>query len=697
MADQKPTENSYRLLGGVNQKASLYEMSMAQFLNLRNMDFDVLNALQKRPGQTYAISSGTTRTIQSLFEFIRLSGSSWMVAGSQFSMFYIANGGLTLFSDGWFSTDVQRADMLTFTDKLWIANGVKWQRWDGASAYPVGLPVTPNFLVAANSATFNYIFNWHAGTSTASYMLVLGATHILRDVGGTQITRGIYFAYSYLRNDGYQGPANFLFQARNVITSSTGVSTGGEATQSASAYSLNGFTIPAGYGITAINLWFAVDTIYSSTTASQEVIPGIGAVNTGDLGWMVTPGSKAFCSISLKPNADISKFRFFTAIPSASLFLSNDGIGTTFWSATNIIFGSTFATLDGPPVNGFSGMTGDFFTTYTPKYIEVNQNRMMIGGVTSSPSSVLFSEVGEPEFFNPDNSFEVRTNDGDVVTGFVSFNDQLIIMKQRSFHKVIGDSADNYQLVQISDQYGCLNNNSIVKYDQKVLWLDQSGIIEYNGANHQIISTPIEGIFRRMNIRDAKVTATGVHYPDRKQVWFAIPIDQTAPFEVIQANNITIVYDYVINAWTFFDGYTPTVYALAKQGLTKPSVWRGDESGMIHYFGSSFYSDSGQGITCLAYTRFDLAKENETWIWRRFFLDVATAVGLTGTINGQVFSNYDQSTIQATFAVYQNQFQTRAEMGVVGKAVAAQFSHSSASLPLLINGYSWAKRGLRNV
>jgi hypothetical protein len=97
-------------------------------------------------------------------------------------------------------------------------------------------------------------------------------------------------------------------------------------------------------------------------------------------------------------------------------------------------------------------------------------------------------------------------------------------------------------------------------------------------------------------------------------------------------------------------------------------------------------------------TRFEnFGGQNETSIWRRFFLDVATASGVTGQIKGQVFSNYDHSTVQTTFAVYQDQFQTRAEMGVVGKAVAAQVSHSSASLPLLINGYAWTKRPLRNV
>ncbi len=114
--------------------------------------------------------------------------------------------------------------------------------------------------------------------------------------------------------------------------------------------------------------------------------------------------------------------------------------------------------------------------------------------------------------------------------------------------------------------------------------------------------------------------------------------------------------------------------------------------------GESFYSDSGQGITCLSLSSFEnVGGENQTTLWRRLFLDVQPATGTTGTINGQVFTNYNTSSVQGTFAIYQNQFQTRAEMGIQGKAIAAQISHSSASLPLLINGYAWANRGLRNV
>lgn len=693
MADNLPTTKYYSNLGGVNQKSSQYEMSTAQFLDLRNLDFDVPNALQKRPGQTYAFSSGagTSGPINSLFEFVKLTGESYIIAGSDTAMFYIANNGLTLLSSGW--SNGQPTDMLTFADKLWMANGQKWQSWDGSTLLPVGLPIESR---NASLTIGDYVFDANSGQSTGgSYFLVNGATMFFKvaAAGLSMLLRGMYVAYSYNREDGYAGPADFLQTARNIVRSSPG--NGNEYFTTSLHNIVGGFTIPAGKGITSISLWIAEDTISTADTTTYENIPNVGLVATGKLGWNDNPGGAGnFVSYTLKPDADLSRFWLFTTMPTSSLFgYSSQVTGETFY-ALSFTPGQSFGFYDStPPLpNAFSAMPFDFFSTYTPKYIEINNNMLLAGGFSVAPSVVWPSEIGEPEFYNPENSIEVRTNDGDIVLGTASYNNQWLVFKEKSFHRLFGEAPDQLSLVQVSDQYGCISNKSVVQYDQKILWLDKKGVLEYNGANHQILSGPIEGIFKRMNLTAAKEKACGVHALYRNQLWWGIPIDGATK------NNFTVVYDYLIGAWTFFDGFSPAAFASVRGALNKPAPWRGDYSGMVHFFGESFFSDSGQGITCLARTRFEnVGGENQTSLWRRLFLDTTQASGLTGTINGQVFSNYDQSTVQATFTMYQTQFQSRVEMGVLGKAVSVQFSHSSASLPLLINGYAWANRGLRNV
>ncbi len=689
MADEKPSTKYYQLRG-VNQKVSKYEFPIAEALDLRNLDFDVPNAWQKRPGSTFAIGSslGTSGPISSLFEFQKLDGTSFIVAGSDTALFYLAAGGLTLLSPGW--NNGQPADMLTFVNKMWAANGQKWSWFDGASFLPVGLPIESQSVVGTFGGTFTYLFSPTAfASSGGSYFTVNGATMTTFNTGGTTVARAIYVAYAYLRKDGYLGPADFQNTARNIVMTSPG--NGAEFFGATNSF-VGGFTIPAGRGITAVAVYFAEDTIYN--TGDIELIPSVGIKNVGALGWLDNHANKNFASITLKPNADLSRFWLYTLIPATSLFAGSD-IGGTYFAATLAFGASTpFSFFDGVPFGdfGFSGMTFDLFSTFIPKYIEVNQNIMFATGFSAAPSDVRYSEVGEPETYLDDSVFEVRTNDGDRNTGAKAFNDQYYVMKEKSFHKLIGNSADNFQLVEMSTEYGCLSNKTILQVKQKLYWLDRKGILEFNGASFDIVSTEVEGMFRRMNITAAKEKACAVHHLYRNQIWFGIPVDNST------VNNITIVYDYLVEAWTFFEGFNPASFAMVQGTLTKPTAWRGDYSGMIHYSGESFYADSGLGITCMVTTRFEnVGGENQTTLWRRFFLDVAMASGATGLLSGKLFSNYDSSTVQGTFAMFQDQFQTRAEIGLLGKAAAAQISHFSASLPLLLNGYAWTNRGLRNV
>lgn len=709
MADELPNSHYYNNLGGINQKASKYEMSTAQFLDLRNVDFDVPNALQKRPGSSLWMASPLSGPVISLAEFQKLltaggqTPNDWILVNANGNVYQNTPQAATnpttfsLMSSGWGTT--QPVDFLTFVNKAWMANGQQWQWFDGTTTAPVGLPksIYTQTYNGVAGATYTYLFDPFRSNVGAgiSYMLVNGATMLLYT--SNFIAKSIYVAYSYIRNDGYQGPADFQNTARNivmhcppnvgedVITNSTQV--GGLK------YLVAGFTIPSSsYGLSGIAVWFAEDTI--SSTYPLENIPGIGQVYAGKMGWRTQAGAGFYGSATLKPNADLTRFWLYTIMPTSQLGLVADGSGGTYYAMTMTTFNSTFGAYDGvPPASlSFSGMAFDYFASYIPKYIEVNQNMVFAAGYSSSPSRVDISDLGLPENYQVDNNFEVRTNDGDRIFGLKAYNNQVIIAKEHSFAKAVGNSPDNLQLVELSEEFGCISNRTMITKDQTCFWLDRKGILEYNGANWKIISDPVEGIFRRMNLSAAKEMACGIHHIYRNQIWWGIPVDGSL------VNNITVVFDYLIGGWTFFDGYNPASFAYVQGQLTKPTVWRGDFSGSVHFTGESFYNDSSVGITCLAFTRFEnVGGENQTTLWRRMFLDAATASGITGQIKGQLFTNYNTSTVQATFSTFQDLYQYRVEFGVQGKAIAAQISHNSASLPLLINGYGFANRGLRNV
>lgn len=668
MADKKPTSRYFSNLGGINLKSSEYTLDKTQWLDLRNVDFDVPNALQKRPGSTQAVAIGTSGPVLSLFEYQRLNGASWVIAGSDTALFYLASNAYTLLDSGW--NNGQPQDMLTFVNKLWIADGARFKSWDGGVSFgvvQVGLPCPRTVLRPVLSSD-----------NGASLWTVAGMTAANPVGSGSEVSPALFVAYSYVRTDGFWGPIDLQLSARNIVQW-TPATTGSELFSGtdfgADAQRIGGFTVPSGNGITAVALWVAGDVV-SAAGASY----GLAQKSSGS--------AFPVCDATMAPNANLDRFRLFTLVPAANLFTLTIGLSD--------VWGTTFI----PSINVYSGGTGIgstimpfcYFDTNTPKYIDVNQNVMFMSGFSNAPSNIWFSEIGQPERVEPENFFEVRTNDGDRVIGHRTFNGTTIVLKETSFHKVIGTTPADFDLIELSLEFGAVSNQAVVEYNERLLWLDRKGIVQYDGAGWRIISDSIDEVFRRMNLSAAQEKACAVHHHYRNQIWFGIPVDGSTQ------NNLTVVYDYLVDAWTFFDGFNASSFGFITGPLSKDTVWRGNYSGMIYLHSESFYGDNGAGISCVPFSRFEQFEgENSTNVWRRLFLDVGTVSGLTGVINGQVFSDYNRSTIRATFTMYQNVFQSKAEMGVVGKAVAVQFSHFSASLPFLINGYSWTKRNLRNV
>lgn len=724
MADKKPTSRYFSNLGGVNLKSSEYKTGETQWLDLRNVDFDVANSLQKRPGSTQAVAVATSGPVIGLFEYKKLTGQSFIVAGTDTALFYLAANAYTLLDSGW--TNGQPQDMLTFLNKMWVANGQYFKSWDGGTSFGI-LPATPcpPTVLALYGAT---IYNDSTGFTTNPSSRFKVASQIMNtNLTNSEPVVGIYMAYSFLRSDGAIGPVDFNSTARNIVTANAPSSAGGTYQFfDVIAGKYGGLTIMApSYGISALNVWIGVD----KADYNSRYVGSVGSY-VGDLGFLInksTTGSSAinsenrdlgnikrvpdsrfatfttantviYMSETLSPTADVSRFWLLASVPGSSL-IARSAAGVTFFSfftsfGDSVNLGATYGSYSGvPPVGlGFTGSNVCLFSTGAPKYIDVNQNVMFYSGFSNAPSDVWFSEIGSPETIYSDNQFEVRTNDGDRIMGHKAYNNTVVVFKEESFHKVIGSTPEDFQLVELSTEFGALSNSAIIEYDEKLLFLDRKGIVEYDGAGWRIISNQIDEIFRRMNLSAAKEKATAVHHNYRNQVWFGIPVDGSTQ------NNLTVVYDYLVNAWTFFDGYNASAYAFIKGAENKPTAWRGSPSGMVYYTGESFLGDDGQGITCAPFSRFEQFEgENSTNVWRRLFLDVGAVSGLTGVINGSVFTDYDKVTVKATFSMYQNVFQSKAEMGVVGKAVAVQFSHYSASLPFLLNGYSWSKRNLRNV
>lgn len=339
-------------------------------------------------------------------------------------------------------------------------------------------------------------------------------------------------------------------------------------------------------------------------------------------------------------------------------------------------------------------LTSDgIFFTLAPKYLEIYNNQLFMCGFTGSLASTAYwSEIGEPEQVNPEYFAEFRTNDGDILTGMKAYFGSLVFTKFKSVHTLTGDNPTNFSLQEVSEQFGCISNRSMVEYKNYLVWLDRVGIIRYTGANIEVFSNKMEPVFRSMNYQAAINKATAIHYRKYNEIWWAIPCHGAT------MNNTIVAYDYLSDAWTKYEGVEPSFLMVAEGAVGEPSPFFGGYTGTLFYFGSSLMSDYGKGgMTCSFKSAYHspLGQTKESQ-FRQFYLNTTPILGVTANITVNLYKNFGES-IQVTRQMSQSPFQNRIDFGIPARSLSAEVFHFSATLPFQINGYAIASRFQRDV
>lgn len=732
MPNEKLKSENYQNLGGINTKVSPYLDGPTEFLDLINMDFQTPGALTHRWGSTMYVGQTFPGPVNSSTEFSYLNGSSFVFIGFSGGLFYGATTGnsqgmslagigstfqsyfypilITNFilsgpnigrpiskgtqvnylgQNGIVSDSTSAGPSLQssvyvspqsfgsnynsyagMNNQLFIADGNKFVRFDGATTYQIGVP-PPLKAFGASYANSSSLVGADIGVSL--FTSTVGSSELVGFATGTSFSYILYC--SYVNNRGFEGPIWPLF------VSNYSFENGSSASAFGGSWLILKFALntPLQYGISAVNL-------YSYATASLISNPG----NDSNL-WSNDP----YVLMSQVPASGSTITWISAGSTAGGQSMMNSNIGPL----PNSIFQSYFPLGLTAVVSGNSNFVGSIdqydWLSFAPQMLDVYQNRLMSAGFSLSPSTVWFSDISEPEGYAADFNFEVRTNDGDYITAIKSFQTNFYIFKQNSFHILQGDNPNNFFLQQVTDQYGCVNNRSVVAYDNFIAFLDRKGVMVWDGANIRPLSkdgTPkIQPIFDTMNYSAALTSACAVHDKLRNQLLFAIPINGST------TNNITLVYDYLVGAWTKYDGFTPSSFAAIRGRNNTKNAFYGDTSGRLNWFGPSFLADNGVGFSGYIKSRFlhDLGDSSQK-MFRRLYLNVDAPLSGTLAFNINFFQDYGSSIVKSiTMAL--GQFQNRADFGVSAKSLAFELSNLQSAIPLKIHGFTVESRFLRRV
>jgi hypothetical protein len=638
MAYEKLKEEMYVNVGGINQKAIDSATPTNDVLDLRNMGFERPGGWVSRPGYSLYVNTSLTTKITGIWEYEKLTGESYLIVSGGSTLLSYTNTTPTVIR-----TDLSGSvlDMMTFVNYAWGSDGQRFWKFNGTTSTYWQMPYLQPDLIAPSTSDPGATFNTAISSLT-------GVTAPIADYA---------WKMAYVNERGVVGPV----PSDPTFTSFSGFNTWHKTVTvtAAGRWQLYGFTVPPGFGISAVT------TFYKSITSSIQ-IPFLGGLSAYPFSLTVLGGITTYIA-TFDHFTEAQPLEFFSDTMGSSVL----GQGTTFY--------------------GVTGWPAPILNMQSPKYMQIYNNMVLYGGFSSSPSFTRLSEIGEPEKVLNENVFETRTNDGDKITGYTVFQGSALIFKQRSISVLNGFSPDALTQQEVTTNFGCLANAAIALFENRLFFLDTNGIAEYNGVNTDLVTDKLEPFFRRMNVAVALDSACAVYIKSRNEVWFAIPIDSS------NVNNAVVVYDHVTDAWTIYEGFTPYTMFVGTAALPKKNIFFGNYTGSVFAFGASLFSDNGQAISMLIQTRYHKRTGDSTQeMFRRFFVNNSIP-GTTTPITINFFPNYATSSSLGVTIFANATFQSRVDFGLSAKSLSAQMTTSSSTDKIKILGYTIEGRYLRSV
>lgn len=149
--------------------------------------------------------------------------------------------------------------------------------------------------------------------------------------------------------------------------------------------------------------------------------------------------------------------------------------------------------------------TGTVATAPKGRLITPWRNRLVIGNITGSQSTIHFSEDGDGTNWtlggDPTDPFTRAiggANDGQYVRCLETYQDSLVIGRKTDIHVGDGFDGDDLAVREVSRQVGCLEPRTMKESDGGLIWLSNRGVDEMRGRDIQLISEPVRDITDRI-------------------------------------------------------------------------------------------------------------------------------------------------------------------------------------------------------
>jgi hypothetical protein len=195
------------------------------------------------------------------------------------------------------------------------------------------------------------------------------------------------------------------------------------------------------------------------------------------------------------------------------------------------------------------------------KLCTIHKERFWISGNTTYKSDLYFSDDGNPDFFDPDDFFEIRADDGDEITFVKPFLGILTIGKTNTVQKVYTDGSTTSDWYQ-SDPFsfvGCPAPYSASVTPLGIFYVGRHGLYKFTGQTSDLISDAVTPEINDISQADI-AECVGIYYNNEYRLAYTSSASGNA------YNNRVLIYNLIrdsysidyenVNCWCEFSGGT---------------------------------------------------------------------------------------------------------------------------------------------
>lgn len=191
---------------------------------------------------------------------------------------------------------------------------------------------------------------------------------------------------------------------------------------------------------------------------------------------------------------------------------------------------STFSFLTTSYTEPSSGST---YTNYPPQSNLLAVHKYRVYGFDHDLRTLRYSELGNPLWYKAGNYLDITEMRGQA-KAITAYADHIIVWGENSMHELYGESPFNFELINISNDVGCIGKLAHTECKGRLYWMCDKGFYMYTGGIPRQFGMKAKKYFDEINWDVSKIIAMGTY---GNKIYTAVPIKPST------TNNKLIVID----------------------------------------------------------------------------------------------------------------------------------------------------------